>query len=283
MSQADPIQTRAQKLLNNPEALCNMVRRIALEAGEIVLRYYDGIEDMGVELKADQSPVTIADQETEKFIRQKIEEITPGVPFIGEETVAAGGVQSLNGHEHFWLVDPIDGTKNFIAGGDEFTVNIALITSGVPVLGAIFAPEKGLLYAGFVGGEAIRWNEDTKQDKPIFVRRPPREGITVVSNRRPSSENKEGQFLEGFKIKKVLQKASSLKLCAIAEGKADLYPRFGPTCEWDTAAGDAILRAAGGMVTDTNGVGLQYGSGVLEDWLNPDFVASSFSIFDVED
>ncbi|MEZ5814789.1 MAG: 3'(2'),5'-bisphosphate nucleotidase CysQ [Alphaproteobacteria bacterium] len=274
-------EDRAAKLLTHPEALCNMVRRIALEAGEIAMRYYDGLEDMQVDIKYDDSPVTLADRETEAFIQAALEQLTPAVPFVGEEAAALGRVKAVACTEYFWLVDPIDGTKDFINGSDEFTVNIALVKQGVPVLGVIYAPAKGELFAAHGPRTAIRWLEDTDNEKRISVRPVPKNGLTVVSSKHYENSAGRDEFLERFKIEKIVKKSSSLKICAIAMGRADIYPRFGPTCEWDTAAGDAILRAAGGAITDINGAPLQYG-GANPKWLNPEFVAASFEWFGSE-
>ena len=269
----------ALKLLNNPGALCNMVKRIAQDAGDITLKYFDGLEDMKVDSKHDDSPVTLADREAEGFIQMSLEQLVPGVPVIGEEAVALGKAPKLQeGQEYFWLVDPLDGTKEFIDGGGDFTVNIALIKNGEPVLGVVFAPAKGELYAGHGPGTATRWLEDSDNEKSISVRPPPKGGVTVVASKRHGDSKKLDKFLELFKIEKLVKRGSSLKICVIAGGKADIYPRFGPTCEWDTAAADAVLRAAGGVLTDTDGEPLKYG-GSNPKWLNPEFVACSFEWF----
>lgn len=269
---------RSQKLLENPEALCNMVRRIALDAGEIIMKYYDGLEDMQVDQKNDDSPVTLADREAEAFIQMSLEQITPDIPIIGEEAVALDKVKPLNGAEYFWLVDPLDGTKEFIGGGEEFTVNIALIRDGRPFLGIVYAPALGDLYAGYGPGTALKWREETGAEKPISVRQTPSAGMTVVASKSHGDASKLEKFLDIFKVEKLIKRGSSLKICVIAEGRADIYPRFGPTCEWDTAAGDAVLQAAGGVMTDVDGVMLEYG-GKDPKWLNPEFVACSFEWF----
>ena len=267
------------KLLQNPGALCNMVRRIALEAGEVTLEYFDMPGDDGVEAKDDGSPVTKADREAEALIQAALLEITPGVPFVGEEASAGGRVPDLSGHDYFWLVDPLDGTREFIAGSDEFTVNIALIKAGEPLLGVVYAPATGILYAAHGPESAVRWSEESGKDKPISVRPLPRDGLTVISSKAHGSNESLLAFLERFKVKKTIKRGSSLKICAIAEGRADLYPRFGRTCEWDTAAGDAVLRAAGGVITDMDGQALRYG-GLQPGFYNPEFVASSFDCFE---
>ena len=265
----------SDKLLAHPGALCNIVRRIALEAGEITLRYFDDIDGASLEAKDDGSPVSLADREAEEHIQKALADLTPNIPMIGEESVALGTAPDLNACEYFWLVDPLDGTKEFISGGDDFTVNIALIKNGAPILGVVYAPARGDLYAGHEPGSALRWREDTGAEKSIRVRTPPAKGLTVVASARHGNNEVLDKFLDQFKIEKVIKRGSSLKICTIAEGKADLYPRFGPTCEWDTAAGHAVLNAAGGFLTDTEGAVLRYG-GRCEKFLNPEFIASSF-------
>lgn len=264
-----------EKLLNNPGALCNMVRRIALGAGALTLEYFDGIQQ--VVHKNDGSPVTLADHAAEAFIKKGLIELTAEIPVIAEEASGRGERVDLSGHEYFWLVDPLDATKEFIAGGENYTVNIGLVKNGVPVLGVVYAPALGVLYAGY-GETALRWNASAGKDKSIRVRRVPEGGLTVMSSQNHSDDARMEQFLRGFKVEKILKRASSLKICMLAEGKADLYPRLGPTCEWDTAAGEAVLRAAGGLLTDTKGNALRYG-GHDRKFINPEFVAASFEWF----
>lgn len=273
----------SSKLLLHRAALCNRVRRIALEAGQITLDYFDEAGYQGADAKADGSPVTLADQEAEKLIQRQLEEMLPGIPMIGEEASAAGHRPDLAGQEYFWLVDPLDGTKEFISGKGDYTVNIALIHKGEPILGVVFAPAIGELYAGYTeengNCKAVRWLEDTESEKDIQVRKPPKEGLTVVASKSHGSAQRLDQYLSGYKIEKLLKRGSSLKICVIAAGKADLYPRFGPTCEWDTAAGDAVLRASGGIIRDFQGKPLVYG-GADPHFLNPEFVAAPLGFFD---
>ncbi len=251
------------------------MRRIAIGAGEITLKYYDGLEDAQVTSKEDGSPVSLADQEAEAYIQKELAELTPDIPFVGEEGAAAGALPDIKDEEYFWLVDPLDGTKEFISGGNDFTVNIALIKNGAPIMGAVYVPVTGIMYAGHGQGSAIRWSEDTDKEKSIHVRRPPNEGLTVVASKSHGDQARLDEFLADFKIKKVIKRGSSLKICTIAEGKADIYPRLGPTCEWDTGAADAVLRSAGGMITDTKGQPLKYG-GADPKFLNPEFIAAAF-------
>lgn len=252
-----------------------MVRRAALEAGDITLKYFDFGEAMQTQTKADGSPVTNADREAEEFIHKALSGITPEIPVVGEESVGNGHVPSLATAEYFWLVDAIDGTRQFISGDPQYTVNIALIHKGDPILGVVFAPAKGILYAAHSTDKVIRWNQDTDKEKFIRVRRTPKEGMTVMLSQRQNDETKLNNFLDTIKVEKMLRQGSSLKICSIAEGKADIYPRFGITCEWDIAAGDAILRAAGGFITDMQGNSLRYG-GAHTKFHNPEFIACSF-------
>ena len=263
------------KLLSNLGALTNMVRRIALVAGDITLKYYDGIEIMCVEEKGDGSPVTQADREAEIYIQAELAKLTPDILFIGEEIAASGVLSDVPEAQYFWLVDPLDGTREFTEGGEEFTVNIALVRDGVPILGVVYVPVTGVLYAGYEGGPAIRWSVENEKDRVITAQIPPAKGMIVVASKSHGSRERQDAFLEGFKVAKVVQKSSSLKICVIAEGKGHMYPRFGPTCHWDTAAGDAVLRAAGGTIQDMDGVDLVY-SAQTKGFYNPEFVASSF-------
>jgi 3'(2'), 5'-bisphosphate nucleotidase len=255
-----------------------MVRRIAYDAGQITLKYFDDIDGYDVATKSDGSPVSLADREAEALIKKSLHDLLPGVPMIGEEATEAGDVPDLDQQPYFWLVDALDGTKEFISGGDEFTVNIALMHHHQPVLGVVYAPAKGVCYTGHAPGSAMRWNEDTKKEKSIKVRRPPDEGLIVVASVRHGDAGQMNDFLEQFKIQKVIKRGSSLKICAVAEGKADLYPRFGPTSFWDTAAGHAVLNAAGGIMTDDHGQALPYKPDGL-NFLNPSFIAASFDCF----
>ena len=276
------LSDRSQKLVSNLGALTNMVRRIALEAGELTLRYHDeggyAFQDMGVSEKDDGSPVTLADKEAEAFIGQQLSDITPDIPMIGEEGVSNGDIDVSGIGEYFWLVDPIDGTKEFIAGGNDFTVNIALIHNQKPILGIVFAPLHGALYAGYEGGKAVRWLEETNNNKDITVRKEPRDGLVVMASKSASYNAKVEGFLEQFKVRKIMRHGSSLKMCLIAAGRADIYPRFGPTCLWDTAAAHAVMNAAGGFITDVEGNDLVYNPSTPK-LLNPEFIASGFDWF----
>lgn len=244
-------------------ALARSLIPVALAAGGIEMKYYRA----GVEVldKLDGSPVTLADQEAEKLITAELTRIAPGIPVVGEEATAEGRIPDISSGT-FFLVDALDGTRDFIAGRDGFTVNIALLENFTPVMGIIHVPVTGALFYG-AGGQAF-----TNGDRKISARAAPPEGLAVVASRRADPERLEA-FLKGKTVKELVSYSSSLKFCALAEGRADLYPRLGPTCEWDTAAGEAILKAAGGKVTSLAGTALVYGK-AGKKFLNPEFVAS---------
>lgn len=265
-----------EKLLQNLPALSNMVRRIALESGEIIMQYFEMPGLANIEAKDDGSPVSRADRECEEFIQKALQDLTPDIPMVGEESKDQGTADDITKADYFWLVDPLDGTKEFINGNEDFTVNIALIHKGQPILGVVYLPATGMLYAGHGPGTAIRWSDEKPgEDKPIAVRQPPKDGLVVVTSRNHKNAEALDKFLEDFKVKKMIARGSSAKICAVAEGKADMYPRLGLTCEWDTAAAHAVIEAAGGCLTDLEGQPLSYGHG--GKMLNPHFVASSIN------
>jgi 3'(2'), 5'-bisphosphate nucleotidase len=269
----------SKSLLKYPEALTNQLRRLAIEAGEATLEYYDQSGYSNAGIKQDGSPVTAADQAAEDIICAGLEKISIDIPVIAEESVAASGFPDIRGCEYFWLVDALDGTKEFINGSSEYTVNIALIHNGVPVIGVVYAPAAGEMYAASGANKAVRWLAESNKEKSIRVRLPPKEGLTIVASRIHGSGEKMDRFLSNYKISRVIAKGSSLKICTIAAGKADMYPRFGPTCEWDTAAGHAVLRAAGGEIVDFSGAALTYGKHD-NDFINPEFCAVSSGLRD---
>ncbi len=246
-------------------ALLAAVRDIADEAGQATLRFYGVSEAME---KADGSPVTAADQASEDIILPALRHLTPDIPVISEEESSKGLSPDVTG-ARFWLVDPLDGTKEFLGGNGEFTVNIALIEHRVPVLGVVVAPALGLHYAGTLPGSAIL--RDARGERAIAVRKPPAEGLTVVGSRSHGDAAAMEAFLAGRRVASFRSAGSSLKLCLIASGEADLYPRLGTTMEWDIAAGHAVLRAAGGTVTTVGGDEFLYGKPAYR---NPHFVAS---------
>lgn len=252
-------------------ALAEKLIPVARAAGAVEMAYYAAGADTTAEVvgKADGSPVTLADQEAEKLIAAALHDIAPDIPMVGEESVAAGQVPDISSGR-FFLVDPLDGTKEFITGGGDFTVNIALLENFVPVMGVIFAPVSGTLYYGAAGKAFTA--EKNAAAREMRVRAAPPQGLTVVASKRHGDPERLEEFLRGRSVDTLINRSSSLKFCVIAAGEADLYPRLGPTCEWDTAAGDAILRAAGGQVTQLDGRPLVYGK-ADKRFLNPEFVA----------
>ena len=247
---------------------------IAWQAGEIILGHYadDAIQ---ARRKADQSPVTAADEDAEAFILARLAKIAPGVPVIAEEETAAGRVQQIA--DHFFLVDPLDGTKEFLNRNGEFTVNIAEITGGVPVRGVVFAPAKERLFMGELETGAYELATkpgvapDFSQARAIKACKPGADGLIAVAS-RSHRDAKTEEYLAAYPVKDFVAAGSSLKFCLVAAGEADIYPRHGRTMEWDTAAGHAVLAAAGGSVTTIDGKPFVYGK-ADEKFANPYFVA----------
>jgi 3'(2'), 5'-bisphosphate nucleotidase len=246
--------------LKSQSELLEAMVRAALEAGHAAHQVYQG--SFAVQRKADQSPVTAADHAAEAIILERLRQFAPDIPIVAEEEVAAGRIPAI-GNE-FFLVDPLDGTKEFIQRNGDFTVNIALIRDGDPVLGVVYAPVTTALYIGdVVAGRALRTHcvpgarESVSRD-PIHVRTPPARGLTVVVSRSHATAETE-TYLGNYQVAERVSVGSSLKLCLVASGEADLYPRLGPTMEWDTAAGQAVLVAAGGSVLAPGGAPLAYG------------------------
>ncbi len=248
--------------------IIRIMEQAALAAGLAILEVYrEGTE---VLLKADCSPVTKADQLAETIILERLGRAFPDIAVIAEESVAAGKIPNIE-NDCFFLVDPLDGTKEFIARNGDFTVNIALIEGGVPITGIVYAPEGQVAYStSDTGVEKLRISpEFTIADRqPITVRPCPSDRVALISRSHNSQETLNYLEREGITERRIV--GSSLKFGLIAEGEADIYPRFSRTMEWDTAAGDAILRAAGGHVTDVQGAPLVYGKPGFE---NPSFIA----------
>jgi 3'(2'), 5'-bisphosphate nucleotidase len=240
----------------------------ARDAAREIMRIYVG--DHGERTKADKSVVTDADHAAEAIIVAGLRAIAPDMAVVAEEEMAAGHVPKMDGSP-FWLVDPLDGTKEFIKKNGEFTVNIALIEEGKAVLGIVLAPASGILWRGGAGLGADR-SENGGAFTPISVRRAPAAGLTCLASRSTAVYSQLDIWFrnEGLSVAEREHAGSSLKFCLIAEGKADLYPRFGPTNEWDTAAGQGVLEAAGGEVVTTDGKPLLYGK---PGFGNPHFIA----------
>lgn len=253
--------------MNTPPggALVQQVLSIADGASQAVMRIYQ--TDFTVSFKADESPVTAADLAAHRVIYQALAELSPDIPVLSEE--AAAIPWSTRRHWHrFWLVDPIDGTRDFTQRSGEFTVNIALIEHGEPVLGVVTAPALGEAYWG-VKGEGAWKREADGRIRRLSVVVPPARKRVVASKNHLNDDTR--AFIDLLGDHELVQAGSSLKFCRIAEGRADIYPRLGPTCEWDTGAAHAVLSAAGGKVTRLDGSPLRYGK---EDVLNPHFIAS---------
>ncbi len=249
----------------NRDRLLEDIAVASREAGqailEIVARGFD------VEHKRDLSPVTEADRAAGLIILAALARSAPGVPVVAEEEVAAGRIPAIG--ETYFLVDPLDGTKEFIRGGDDYTVNIGLISGGAPLLGAVFSPARETLHAGVVGEGA--WLEDSTGRRSIRTRERG-QAITAVASKSHFNQPTADYLAEAVGECEYTGIGSSLKFCIVAEGRADIYPRLSPTSEWDTAAGHAILLAAGGCVDGPDGQPLGYGKPAF---INRGFVATA--------
>jgi 3'(2'), 5'-bisphosphate nucleotidase len=256
--------------LTNLSPLRDACTGLARDAAREIMRIYAG--DLGERAKADKSPVTDADHAAEAIIVAGLRKLTPDLAVVAEEEMAAGHVPELKGRP-FWLVDPLDGTKEFIKRNGEFTVNIALIEGGRPTLGIVLAPASDTLWRGAAGLGADK-SEQGSAFTPITTRPEPTDGLTCCASRSHAVYSDLDIWFgrEGLSVAERVQVGSSLKFCLIAEGKADIYPRFGPTNEWDTAAGQGVLEAAGGEVVTTDGKPLLYGK---PRFSNPHFIARS--------
>jgi 3'(2'), 5'-bisphosphate nucleotidase len=246
--------------------LLDLAVAAALKVGPAILDIYR--EDFAVRRKADQSPVTLADERAEATILELLERETPDIACIAEERVAAFGSPGAV-PRRFWAIDPLDGTKEFVGRNDEFTVNIGLIEDGAPVLGVVFAPAFDLLYAACGPGTARR-RQGGDAFMSVAARRVPESGAVVIHSRSHVDSKRIAEFMAGLPGATRQICGSAIKFCRLAAGEADLYPRFGTTMEWDTAAGQAILEAAGGSVATLDGKRLSYGK---PDFRNPDFIA----------
>lgn len=257
------------------EQLAHALLPAVLEAGAIEMRYYR--QGVAVETKADDSPVTAADREAEVVLEAALAQAAPGIPVIAEEAVSAGRLPSVG--RTFFLVDPLDGTREFISGRGEFTVNVALIHDRRPVFGIVYAPAVSELYAtlGQTRAALARVAPDVEPEAAwralaaIRTRTPDTAALTAVASRSHLTPETD-TFLARYRIADRCNSGSSLKFCVLARGGADIYPRLAPTMEWDTAAGHAVLAAAGGSVTSPEGGSFFYGK-TENGFLNPPFVA----------
>jgi 3'(2'), 5'-bisphosphate nucleotidase len=246
--------------------LAEVLVPVIRSAGDAVMGVYAG--EFSVLSKGDDSPVTEADGRAEAIILDGLRALTPDVPVVAEESMAAGNVPAV-GDGPFWLVDPLDGTKEFIKRNGEFTVNIGLIQDRMPVLGLVLAPAADVLYVGH-GPDTARMSRQGRC-RPIACRRPGPDGLVVLGSRSHGEGGAMDAFLARYPVADRIMAGSSLKFCRVAEGAADLYPRLAPTCEWDTAAAHAVLLAAGGRVETEDGAPLTYGKN--DRFLNPHFIA----------
>lgn len=242
------------------------VLKIADAASEKVMAIYQ--TDFKVNFKADESPITAADVASHRIIEEGLRNLSHDIPILSEEGLEAPWSERRHWHR-FWLIDPIDGTRDFTQRTGEFTVNIALIEQGRPILGVVTAPALKEAFWGLKGEGAYKRDRNGRVHR-LSVVVPPAEKRVVASKNHLNEETRD--FIEKLGPHKLVQAGSSLKFCRIAEGKADIYPRMGPTSEWDTGAAHAVLSAAGGKVQTLEGKPLEYGK---EDVLNPSFVASS--------
>ena len=246
--------------------LAGPVRVIAERAGDAIM----GVRARGFDVtrKDDQTPVTDADHAAEAEILPALRELTPGIPVLSEEA-AAGGDTPRVGEGPIWVVDPLDGTREFVEGGAEFAVCIGLVVNCRPVFGLIHGPAMGLTYWTAGATTALR-AKGTGEGAAVFARNVPGAGPTVITSRFHGKSGRLAGFLETLEMSERIFMSSALKFGLLADGTADFYPRFGPTCEWDTAAGHAILVAAGGSVMTLEGAELGYGKA---NFLNPGFIA----------
>ena len=245
--------------------LLDLAHRLAREAADAI----EAVRRAGfaIERKGDASPVTAADRLAEGIITEGLRHAMPEIPVVAEEACSEGDVPMVG--ERFWLVDPLDGTREFAEGRDEYVVCIALIEHGRPVLGVLAAPAQRSVHAGLVGHGA--WLEEAGVRRPIHARRPPSEGLHLLDSRSHRDAAATATFCEGLVIAQITRMGSALKFAWIAEGRADVMPRLATSImEWDTAAGQAVLEAAGGRVLDSSGAPLAYGK---PNYRNPGFVA----------
>lgn len=259
----------------SPTGQALILAEIAHRAGATIMEIY--ATGCSASQKADLSPVTIADEKAEAIILAELKKHWPDIPVVAEEAAAAGKIPDVA--EQFFLVDPLDGTKEFLSRNGEFTVNIALIKNGLPILGVVYAPALSRMYVGENGFGAQLCTVSVSEPingvawQSIKTRKLPADGATVLASRSHRDAETEA-YLAILHVKNIIGAGSSLKFCTIAAGEADIYPRFGRTMEWDTAAGQAVLMAAGGQVNCATGEPLVYGK-TERGFDNPAFIASA--------
>ncbi|MEM6637703.1 MAG: 3'(2'),5'-bisphosphate nucleotidase CysQ [Pseudomonadota bacterium] len=247
-------------------------RQLALEAGAAIMDVYER-PDFDVRVKADDSPVTEADELADRIIRDGLREAFPDILVVTEETTASHGQTA----SRFFIVDPLDGTKEFIRRRGDFTVNIAFVEDGVPRRGVVYAPAKGRLFYTLTDGQSVEekspfLGKEPERLQPISVSKPDNDALMVVASKSHRDQATD-DYIGKYAVRDMTSAGSSLKFCLVATGEADLYPRLGPTMEWDTAAGDAVLRGAGGRVVFFDGhAPFHYGKAAYR---NPFFIAHS--------
>ena len=249
----------SSSIINRQKA--NEIIQLIYEAGKILMHYYKK-PNISFIKKKDNSPVCVADLESNNLICEALSRIFPGIPIISEESPFDNKFYDL-----FWLIDPLDGTRGFLNKNGDFVINIGLVNNNKPIAGFVYAPLSNELYYTIEDNVAIKDNFG-----PIHTHL--KKELTVLVSASRIDHDEVTQYLKNYKVKNIIPGSSALKICLIAEGKADLYPRFGPTMEWDTAAGHAILNAAGGSINDIYGQNLSYGY-VDKGYHNPAFIASA--------
>ena len=247
--------------------LCNAIIDISKDAGKEILKIYDKA-DLGVTFKDDNSPLTLADKASNDIIEKSLYRITPNIPILSEEGKNID-FSSRKKWDDFWLIDPLDGTKEFIKRNGEFTVNIALISKGSPILGVVYAPVLDTTWYGIINKGSYKISKGQSEIK-ITVNEPHNE-TKVVTSRSHSNNPKLDKFLKDFPNHKLVKMGSSIKICLVADGSAHIYPRLGPTMEWDTAAAHAVVKYAGGNIYDMDNNELVYNKSNL---LNPEFLVN---------
>jgi 3'(2'), 5'-bisphosphate nucleotidase len=258
---------------SGPESWTEAVTSIARRAGAAILEIYE--QDFEVQLKKDQSPLTQADLASHVIIRDELAKLTPDIPLLSEESSSID-YQTRSGWSRYWLVDPLDGTREFVNRNGEFTVNIALIQDHEPVFGVVYVPVSRVMYVGIVGVGASRQRHGEAPER-VNVRLPCADPMIVVGSRSHGNPALL-QYLDVLGDHELVSMGSSLKFCLLAEGKADFYPRLGPTSEWDTAAAHAVVCAAGGRIVTLDGLPLQYNR--KQSLLNPEFLVIADSAKD---
>lgn len=250
------------------KSLLNSATQIAKEAGQEILKFYHSTEKIAVNFKSDQSPLTEADLIANKFIISRLTQLTPTLPILSEESAPTSFAERKK-WQQYWLIDPVDGTKEFINKTDEFTVNIALIADHKPILGIVYAPALQLCY--FAAADIGAFKQEKNLPIQAISTRPYNHKDVVVTASRRHGHGQLQDFLNRIGSYTIVQRGSALKCGLVAEGVADIYPRFGPTSEWDIAAGQCVIEQAGGKIIDFSGNPLRYNT--KESLENPNFLA----------